>query len=621
MKITRQSLLRTLGTGGANLVLRELDQVLDDHSAEGVDGLSTAVIGNVAAAVPLAPKQMKLAPISAIPLATSPALSALDMNITPISAVPLSTLRGPSGVLSMLSLHGSQCLAFMINYMTGRKYGKHWHLMPHLRLHMNHWNRIKWYWDDDTLFANRYAEFPCPLFPQLQPCFVLPDDVDADGNIGNWAQNGGSKTNWDSELAVAGHGGDDFVVTHGRYFETIFMDEHRDHMSVDDAGHFFVRGKRVRPGQRAVLWSEGVAGSSRRKRIAAGNRMDKAARCLQLVAGKGAIHHSLTVPEYWRENDTRLHQWWDRMSQWYFRAQWLVWCAQMLWMHCRATTKKVAPNWWKRHTTCWALGSPSHGRRHDRMVMPDKDESLWTDLTEEQTIEIMRWVMAHTPVPGSDQADGRQIVEDGKTRTLCDFPDRLASAAPPCGLLDDDGKPWWPRHSVGTWLEKQDHWNWAQDVIMPVVNAVGSAATAGAGSAVSATVEATTSIAQKVAYKVAAYGIQALSRLCNGRAVFSGGDLLSIFNDAFEISGLADSVDLKAFSGEVWDALKTYGAQIPDIAGADMDMIRSQLKDIQDIIHKIQNEDGWPWIDEIYGQVSTSLTVKEIFAVVKTSLN
>jgi len=548
---------------------------------------------------------------------------------------PLQSIE-PRGWLGQLIEHGGRCINFSVQYMTSKKYGDHWHLLPQLLASRDNWGNMHADWKRKTLMVNRFAEWPCPAFPRCQPMFV---SYDADRSANQWGKNGGTAEQWLSVISEIkkGHAFKHVsgLVDGGRASEmemygvmgTILhpttdptsapipkLSTNSDGiLSVSIEGH----SHNVFPALNTIRWVQQSMGNTH---LVKDKGLEMTPIAIMAAAGPGATTRALKVPSYFRMNDQRMHTWLDRISRWYYNAQWLVWAGEMLRLHCPDTRAKSAPGWWRMHCASWAIGVPTFSQQKSREVYYNREATLNTsyippeklpyyishpeasrDLTEREIEMILKLVVHHTPCPGTEGFTGEQITSPSAKRTLCDIPDEAGSMQPISSFLGEDNNCWWPEYSCTYWASKSSSFQWGRDVLMPVVNAIASIASSAAGSAVSAAANAATQVVEKIVLKVCTTMIQALGRMAQGNKPFNAGDIVGAVGDALNMSGVADAIDLKQIPDGLWSALKNAGEALPKISGVDWEEMKNSLLSAQSQLSNLRDNLHWDYLDQAYG--------------------
>jgi len=541
-------------------------------------------------------------------------------------AVAVKTLE-PKGWLGALIAHGGACMGFEIEYMTGSEYGKHYHLSPILMAHYQKFGGgIDLNMDDSRLLTNRYQEFPCPVYPQTTPHFLLHGTAPTEhngGTIDEWKSAAGkgepaaNASHWikwglDSELWLSGWNAEGNApsgwgirVGDGGYLE------HRRNSSSASWG-------RVYPGKRVADWAlhQSIYGANN---IGRDNGLSTTIGLMNAQV-PGGMNRAVIVPEYYRKNKQRLHEWYGRLLGWYYTARWLVWAGEMLRIHAHVPR----PAWWKTHVALWAIGTPGTQRvkrpSYDDagLLSPKlptggtkvvKDSGLRVMMTADEVNQILRAIIKHTWPPGTKGATGQQISPKGIARTLCDIPISAGSVAPPIDLLDDLDRQIWAIYAVSKFQEHEKYMPWEKWYKLGV-NVVTSCISAGLGGAVSAAISTLSQVTQQLIMTTVTFALQAVTKLGTGSMSFGTEDIVGLMGNLLNASGLKADV-IKSIPQELWPALKTAGATIPFLSGTDWEQVRPQLQMLQLKLEAIQILDKWGYADAAYGGLGLSGNVRD----------
>ncbi len=524
----------------------------------------------------------------------------------------------PKGWLGALVAHGGACMGFEIEYMTGSKYGNHYHLSP---IVMAHWQKtgggIEINMDDSGLLTNRYQEFPCPVYPMTSPMFLQNQIIPPVGRF-----NGGTTDLW-KQAAAHGAGPEEpgWLIQWGLSSELNLATYNwtvEPKLRVDNEGYLEHRPNvsgskwsRVYPGKRTADWAmhQSIYGANN---IGRNNGLNTTLPLMTTLV-PGGVGRATFVPEYWRKNAARLQEWYIRMLRWYYTARWLVWAGEMVRTHAHA----AMPSWWKTHAALWAVGTPG-STRVKRPSYDDKEPSLRVRMTQEEVNQLLKMVVAHTPPPGSKGATGEQIAPPSARRSLCDIPLSAGSIAPPVELLDETDHQIWALLAVSKFKQNEKYMPWVKWYRMGVDIAV-SCVSAGFGGAISSAVTTLTASLQQVIMTVATFALQIIAKAGMGSLKFDTGDIVGLVGSLLEASGLeADAI--AALPPELWDSLKTAGAYIPIIKGTDWEQWGPRLRLIQQQLETIQILDKWNFADAAYGGLGLTGRVVGTVASVRGKL-
>jgi hypothetical protein len=392
---------------------------------------------------------------------------------------------------------------------------------------------------------------------------------------------------------------------------------------VDDDGYLICRNnndnstwRRVYPGRRVADWAIKTAfqvNSPTGAYSIARDRGLSLTPVLLMVTAPGFSSRAVFVPPYYRTSTKRLHDFYRRLARWYYTARWLVWAGEMLREHSYLGQghSREPPSWWKAHALSWAVGVPGAGMSQKWHYDAPTEHSLHVEMTQAQVYEILRLVVAHTPPPGTEGATGQQIAPQGIARTLCDIPDAAGSIAPPIDLLDDNGEQWWATWAVSDFKAHEEYLPWLK-VVGPIIDGLISICGSGAGGAISTGLKAATTalnaVQSALVHVVATYALKAVVGLGRGKMI-SSGDVVGLVGDVIGASGLADDV-LKDVPEDLWSALKTAGAVIPQIKG-DWQEALPRLQELQAQIVGVQEFYHWNFADAAYGGLGLSGYTKD----------
>lgn len=490
--------------------------------------------------------------------------------------------RGPRGWLGLLVAHGVQCQAFEMRYMND-----HGHLLPMMRAVRNMGSlkdkaQTDWhYW---TLMVNRFVEWQCPCWMyQFAPLFE--SNGYSHENLPNaFYSNGGqvSKRAWEDELHLV-------VDTKGRegvlsWSKRVYPIHNRPLNPNDPL---------PRPAHNIATWAEHVA---TRKHQSAGKQIARMVELSKLRAGR-----RLSVPPYWNTTDKRRRAWAERLNRWFEVARWMVWAGEMLRLHS-ADGKCFAPDWWRDHALSWGIGVPSleqqlgltaagpHSSGHRRRLYTADNTNLALPLDAAVVYDILRQLVRHTPVPGSVEADGRQIVpgdvnEYGQAlhgRYLCDLPAEAGSLNPAWDV------PTWTHLSIARWLQTVSTFDVWLDAVWPALSAVAQIVVGGGAGVigVSEAVMRSVTLAIQVAGKLSG----------DERFWKEAGDIVGYVGRA--VHALEDVGDFASLSDTMWRELTTSGVSLASIAG---DEARAAVAALQTRVTALRDAYGWNYIEEAFG--------------------
>lgn len=537
----------------------------------------------------------------------------------PMALSPDLLTPEPMGWLGALVTHGGACLSFQIDWMLGETYGAHRQILPNMSVDYDNWNDdVILKWDSAEMLTNMFVEWPCPVFPRSTPAFLLPDDLEpmhteatGDNYRSALAMNAGF-----NEIALNCFWGKSAEWKSAHY-------DHPDHfiaVTVDEDHHLRVRGEKVHPAKRVRDWVNHIEEHKNGSEWRIGrNRQFELIEHAQDEVGASTIR-AIHVPSFWRASEARVEEYYVRLQNWYRTAHWLSWAGLMLCLHARM----AVPSWYRDHCVAWGIGVPSAvGVSFGTAalgVIPDGQLYIGRDprlriLPSALHTELLHAVVRHAPPPGTNGWMGEQIAAVGEPRTLCDMPPEAGSIQPPLELLDEDGHLSWCEASVTKSKSVSSHLPWL-DVVGPIIDILISVAGSFAGGAISTAAKAVTAAAGAVlgavSYIVATVCVQTVNKLGRGNYDMSAGDVVGLIGGAVSSSGL-EGAALKSVPEDLWAALKTAGAALPEIDGTDWALCSAKLQAVQESLHALQHNDGskWAFVDAAFGGMGLSKNLQD----------
>jgi hypothetical protein len=520
----------------------------------------------------------------------------------------------PIGWIAALVSHGGAVLAKTIEHMQGRR-----HLMPFLAASWEHPNGDSWNvsisdqidldYTRSTLWNNAAPYVACPVFPGCGVVWFLPP--------GQQAEYGDGMAPWPKEWL------DDRVNYSGAQYASEWEMMLHDGIPADQAGATPWNPRspfRIESASWPPLWR--MQDDGRVQRFVpvegwsdvrpAASLSAWAAYMLTKKRGQGRGYEStmahaligaqasgtLVVPPYWRAHRD---EWYARLVRWYYRAQWFVWAADQYLVD--SGDVEPAPAWWRDHCAAWGIGAPASAAR-----LPE----LRTTDTRDAALALCSVVATHTPVPGSRGSLGDQIApssSDGAgraifARTVFDMPESVGSLDPP--YYND----WWALYAIRNWHGKSES---RSGFAMAVIQMEAAFCGGGIASAVTAPIGAlaaqafNTAIGNVVA-KIANVAVQNVLKLAEGNVPEGKqlvGDVVGLVGSAVDAIGPELGGISKNLPPELWTAVRTVGAEFPDVDGADMDGLRLALADIRSRFDSLEAS-GWRWIEAGYGGLGLS---------------
>jgi len=542
----------------------------------------------------------------------------------------------PRGWLGYFFVHGAASMSYAKKYMDG---GLHicadvsasWDKSGEGTVHITS--------TESTLLVNRFAEWPCPAIPRCSPRFLGGDTHDPwealrGGQIQDAIQwfhttnnknmsfmYGGINRDFDAWLPLPVEETvwvDGVQITRMRrpwcVGEQIWLEE----AMIGSDGRCYVKHKLgihpIKPAANVMKYIETTVETPalvKDKQLSNG--------LLQLAPN---ADRQLVCPPYWRATWERKARWWRRIVRWYYTAAWLVWCGEMVRLHCVHTRNIEAPHWWRNHCAAWGIGVPTNAQQvrvhYDSTgYLPGlsiHDEGISADWIWKR----LQLIVGTTPIPGTAGATGEQIVPDDVNaagdaihhRHILDIPPEAGAIAPPISLRD------WMLWMTAQWSQATPsgtNYDAAAPWIMMVANAVFSIAGSGAASSIATSVAST--IGQTASTAIMKIATAICSKLWD--LVKSGdfdfnidtADVVGLIGTAVDAVGVGAGIDLKGVPASLWDNLKQAGAQLESFG--DWSQNAPTLYAIQSALAGLRKSQGWDYFDEAYGGLGLSQVAKD----------
>lgn len=592
----------------------------------------------------------------------------------PVSALAPGVSAEPLGWLGALVAHGGACQTFELGWMLTTRYhdstpsshGSSGHnVNPNISIQWDNWDDdVILEWGRDFLLTNVFRNWPAPIYPMFSPLLLAPDGTE---QLALDCDNG---TNWKSAF-VEGNGANAAQAQLGtwgfrkcREWAYLSLDKEQGQESldpyrakVDSEGYLLMRRDgwssyhRVKPGDLMHGYTHKLSQESDEHggyRYGYGRRFNKYSEYRDALGLDEQLE--VKVPTFWRSSEKRLAEYFDRLSRWYYTARWLVWACEMMRLNCRHTSNPLnpwqewrppaelvpfdPPSWWKRHCITWGIGVldsdawnsgvsiagdayPKPGHTYSQA-----DPALELDLTVTEWEQIAKALMTHTPPPGSPGWTGEQITATGQPRTLCDMPPEAGSIRPPLELLDSAGRDIWIESAYQHLIASEESMPWfkwyklAVEVVAACVSGgggMGGAVSSGASAVTAAATTAGQVLASRAMYLVATFAVQATQKLGRGDTdLVSVGDVVGLIGNMINSSGLLEQLDTKVgIPADLWPALKTAGAAIPELVGTDWENVLPMLNEIQGRLDDLSANWHWNYLDAAYAGFGLTGRIRE----------
>ena len=564
LKLTPKTLLLTLGTGGANLLLEQLAHKTGMES-------------------PLRPIGEQLQ--ATVSKFTAPLIVNAHTHDPYTGKFPPrvhnDTSTGPQGWLGFLMNHYAACFGFELIYMG-------WHescLSPRIKgiWHSTGNGYVEIDADANYLMQRRFAETQAPSWgvgygPSLA---VLRDDE----NGSPWSL----QDSWIKYLLELTSEGDSPPSSLDyRLDPEKFAQQHDEH-----ADDHFSRVMLVNPALIAYRYNE----HWKNTKTVGRRTLDAAQGDLLALAQKGK---TLTPSAYWSSDPILTRLWASRIVRWFDNAQAGVYACEMARIH--SASFQHCPSWWTRYANAWgvavfATADYTAKSRYNHFLTHHDDSIAAGMACDLSSVSISRWekiaraLMRAAPTPGTAGYMGEQIADEGKKRHILDMPPSCGSLRPPVyveGIYD---------HFIGVWCHGESFKEAAVVAIKWVNSVIGAVASAAGGSAVASAISA-----MDTAYAAAGTLLRQIARMANGGGFMTLGDALdvvaSIANCTAAVSELTGiSVDELLPDG-VWNALTTPGAVIPEWGGVLKEMAADEATRLQGYFTDLVQLDNWPYLNE-----------------------
>jgi hypothetical protein len=306
------------------------------------------------------------------------------------------------------------------------------------------------------------------------------------------------------------------------------------------------------------------------------------------------LENRVKVPAWARKTAAKRAEWSTRLRRWYYRAAFLVWCAECYRAHAEPGKSPSAE--WMGHCEAW--GIPLRGGKYGRLQDIKKPAS---DFDIDELLTIVRKTC---PVPGSPATLGEQIVEvkqgsPGKamfSRHLLDPPVEVGSMAAPYRA------DWISEYLFSEWGKKRVRNSF--DIVQTLISIEASFCAAGVGSAVTGIVTQYVvglglQVGQQLVLKVVNLAVQATLKLASGadpKELISIGDVVGLFGDACALAGV-NAKSISSLTPDVWQAV-VQGDSIDGFTGDWL--LKGKLEDIAGRLSRIEAL-GWNHLDAAFG--------------------
>lgn len=589
LKLTPRSLLTTVVTGGANLLLEQLERTTGTPSPIRVIG------DRLEAATEVAPTGLHLSGLKAAKSNSAiPVVGAMASIVGPFTVggrpdVP----RGPKGWLAFLVQHGQACQMYEFHYLT-----THHHLNPTLAASWKYWGNhgggdVDTDYSRGTLMCNRFCETQSPAFDFMAPVM--------------WTERLGTKRGvWENAIRTAA--GFDSGTTPQ---EVDSYAARRPYPHQDAYGRTRVGGNLgdyiersyltdLSPAQIVLNWYERTNGlehaTKGRIRTAAFDRLNS------------NMHRKFVIPAAYDVDHASREEWTQRMCAWLDTAQYLTWACEMARLHRTYGRATKCPSWWQKHCNAWGIAVPTAQTQADRLTyweravqQDDKAfEGLRLKLTEGEWQAVAWALMEAARSPGDKGYCGEQIVPDGHWRHILDMPGKCGALRPPPYLLDGQIN----QGLLGHWTAQQDFKSWWHSGFSKVWNTVFSAVASFTGAGV---------VLQALQYVQEAMAVIA-QILQIGTALAHGGEVNwsaveDIIGEVVDLTvnvAEANGVDLGQLMPDgVWDALTTAGAAIPAWGGSLAGAVKEKAEVLRADLLSLRDNAHWDYLDEGFSTLVT----------------
>jgi hypothetical protein len=550
----------------------------------------------------------------------------------------------PFGWFGYLLGHGGACLAFTYKYMQ-----QHKHILPDMAASWSH-GKVSVDRSMDSLLINRFSEWPCPAIIWGGPRFLGPSIYDPFMGVrrGDFRT---AMTNFHSDdVKMAGDPGKQNYLHYQRLYGGIRMDldSWDDHWTgakvvIDSSGKCFVRWHEVtgsgggvghigptqnfpvRPAANTMKYVAALMGEDTEIHLPLVESFVVHPRTQGKQLGGTLLRlvpnatRQLVCPPFWCATGARQARWWRRIVYWYYNAAWLVWCAEMVRLHCSATRILPAPTWWRDHCVSWGIGVPEVAQVIMRGTYADKDAEpglAIKDLAADWVWPVLKLVVGYTPPPGTKGATGEQIVPDTLTskdtaqfkRHLLDMPPEAGAVVPPTNL------DFWAESTISYWSQHTSKFlPWTTlgpTIVNGVIEAVASVVGGGTLSAVQDVLIDTLNVSTEIAgiiMKVATVVLGKLWEMVKAQDThfdISTADVVGLVTDVVGAVGAGEGINLKEIPGELWDSLKTAGAKLEHFG--DWSQFAGKLHDLQNTLCSVRDQYGWDYLDAAYGGLGLS---------------
>jgi len=480
----------------------------------------------------------------------------------------------PRGWLGAMFGHGIACLEYETYYLR-----HHRHILPSVAAS---WDSVKDKPETDysrgTLMTRRFTEWQCPVFDSQSPDFF-------------GARRGLKAADIRSMIAMVAGGDQSFGG--GTIYDFVDWSNVR-HPSAAP------KPRGTRPARNVINWLQWI--QSR-------DHHGKDRRILASIMLLTQRSNNVLEPlPYWSANSYRLLEWNERIANWYWIAQWSVWCVEM--MRCHYDLPISCPSWWSAFAGSWGIlcRDDFSDARYSAWRIKDGDERhLGVRIHEGR--DDWEWfakkVMQLAGVPGDPDKCGAQIVPDELTaggafkykRHIFDMPPKAGALVPPVRLYEGG----WNGYAIGWWAQHTDMYSVWEKFVLPAWSAVCSAVASMAGPQFTAFQATATAI-----YAVATTLLQAGAAMANGQKP-DVSDVVGALGQIAELAG----VDGEWLPDDVWEQLRAaagafhFAGDTADQAISAAISARAELADLERI---------WPYVDQgLGGMFGGSMDVGKYF--------
>jgi hypothetical protein len=308
--------------------------------------------------------------------------------------------------------------------------------------------------------------------------------------------------------------------------------------------------------------------------------------------------HNLRIPDYWNAGEALRDQWAERVLRWFDTVVWLVWACECARLHSASWDR--CPQWWRVFTNCWgiAVANQAYGDRiryfelettHENFARAQKACDIG-NVSWERWEAVAKALIRAAGLPGDKGKCGEQIVETNKTRSILDMPGQCGDLRPATFI---DGLLY---HYATTWSSRQSFKEGATIAVGWINSIIGSVGSICGGSAVSSCMAA-----MNTAYAACGVLIRTIGSMANGGSL-SGGDLVNLVGSLVSVTSAVAgatgvSVD-EMLPDDVWEALTTAEAAIPEWGGELKDQVADTAIALQSDMCELRDVFNWPYLEE-----------------------